>query len=334
MIITGMGLSLNRAYTWYAVSADSTGMVKDSSSIVQVSTLDTTSHDYTWEIIIPGGATFTNDLRDVWGLDDNNVYAAGAVTLNDTTRAVLKWDGQKWDPFFRGGGIYTIYGFSSDDIWIAGNLVYHYDGTEWTRMRDTVIEGNKPYYALWGSGSNDIYLGSERGKLIHWDGQKARVAADFGIYISDIYGTSANDIWIAGTNEIDKLLLVRFNGTSFEHILKLPPVSGTLYSIYTTKNKDLYVGGNGVFKKKGDQWVNQNVNDVILKIRGTNTNNIFAVGGHCSVYHYNGSTWKYYDELRTQGGINYGVYVTENKVFIVGINEDHLRAKIIIGTRK
>jgi hypothetical protein len=38
--------------------------------------------------------------------------------------------------------------------------------------------------------------------------------------------------------------------------------------------------------------------------------------------------------LRTQGGENYGIYVTENKVFIVGINEDHLRAKIIIGTRK
>jgi hypothetical protein len=45
----GAGLALNRTYTWYAVSADSTGMVKDSSSIVQVSTLDTTSHDYTWE---------------------------------------------------------------------------------------------------------------------------------------------------------------------------------------------------------------------------------------------------------------------------------------------
>jgi hypothetical protein len=331
----GAGLSFNREYTWFAVSADSSGMIKDSSNRIEVSTLDTTSHDYTWEIIIPGGATYSNNLHDVWGLNDNNVYAAGIVTLNDTSRAVLKWDGQKWNPLFRGGGIYAIHGFSSDDIWIAGNLVFHYNGTEWTHMDDPVIDNNVPYYALWGSGSNDIYLGSAWGKLIHWDGQKARVAADFGIYIKDIYGTSANDIWIAGSiDSSDQLLLARFNGTSFEHVTNQPPVSRTLETVYTTKNKDLYIGGNGVFKKKGEQWVNEKVNDAIAKIRGTNTNNIFAVGNHCSVYHYNGSTWKYYDELRTQGGINYGVYVTENKVFIVGINEDHLRAKIIIGTRK
>jgi hypothetical protein len=331
----GTGLSLNTSYTWYAVSTDSKGMIKDSSNRIEVSTLDTTSHDYSWEVIIPGGATYSNDLHDVWGLDDNNVYAAGAVTLNDTTRAVLKWDGQKWDPLFRGGGMYAIYGFSTDDIWIAGNLVFHYDGTEWTHINDPVIDNNVPYYALWGSGSKDIYLGSERGKLIHWDGQKARVAADFGIYIKDIYGTSANEIWVSGSIGIpDKLLLARFNGTSFEHVINQPPVSGTLHTVYTTRNNEVYVGGNGVFKKKGEQWVNENVNDVIRKIRGSNSNNIFAVGAYCSVYHYNGSTWKYYDELRTQGGINYGVYVTENKVFIVGINEDHLRAKIIIGTRR
>jgi hypothetical protein len=248
----GMGLSLNTTYTWYAVSADSTGIVKDSSNRIEVSTLDTTSHDYTWEIIIPGGATYTNDLRDVWGLDDNNVYAAGAVTLNDTSRAVLKWDGQKWNPLFRGGGIYAIHGFSSDDIWIAGNLVFHYDGTEWKHMNDPVIDNNVPYYALWGSGSNDIYLGSAWGKLIHWDGQKARVAADFGIYIKDIYGTSANNIWVAGSiGSSDKLLLARFNGTSFEHVTNQPPVSRTLQTIYTTKNNEVYVGGNGVFRKKG-----------------------------------------------------------------------------------
>jgi hypothetical protein len=110
-----------------------------------------------------------------------------------------------------------------------------------------------------------------------------------------------------------------------------------LYTVYTTRNNEVYVGGNGIFRKSGENWVNQNINFAlgsIYKIRGTNTNNIFAVGAYCSVYHYNGSTWKYYDELRTQGGINYGVYVTENKVFIVGINEDHLRAKILVGTRR
>jgi hypothetical protein len=340
----GAGLDLNKEYSYYALRTDSLGERKDSSNIVTAATLNATSHEYTWEEFIIG--EFQSSLYDVWGTDENNVWAVGTCILNDTAYGVLRWDGTSWKPEKKIGGLQVIYGFSEYDIWAVGGGVWYYNGV-WEKVDaksvnnqlfplDSVLFHNTPYTAMWGTSSSNMYFGNNKGKIIHWDGKKAKVLYDFGIYITDINGTSEDNIWITGGGA--NIFIAKYDGSIFEILSYPPPIIYSLYTVFPLNRKEVYVGGDGIYRKKEDAWLLEDADKnlgVIHKIRGTASNNIFAVGAFCTVYHFNGVDWKYYNEIRKpEGGIQYGVFVTENKVFIVGINHDHYRAKIIIGTRK
>ena len=54
-------------------------------------TLAPTSHNYTWQE--SQLVTWQSALYDVWGTDENNVWAVGTVMINDTAYGVLKWNG-------------------------------------------------------------------------------------------------------------------------------------------------------------------------------------------------------------------------------------------------
>ena len=71
----GIGLLLDTTYTYFAVRVDSLGQLKDTSNIVTQKTLAPTSHNYTWQEFTIGDAGFSNALYDVWGTDENNVWA-------------------------------------------------------------------------------------------------------------------------------------------------------------------------------------------------------------------------------------------------------------------
>lgn len=71
----GTGLLLDTTYTYYAVRVDSTGALKDTSGSVTARTLAPTTHNYTWQEFTIG--EFQSALYDVWGTDENNVYACG-----------------------------------------------------------------------------------------------------------------------------------------------------------------------------------------------------------------------------------------------------------------
>ena len=92
----GTGLLLDTTYTYFAVRVDSVGQLKDTSNIVTQKTLAPTSHNYTWQEFTIGD--WQSALYDVWGTDENNVWAVGSVTINDTVYGVLKWNGIEWLP--------------------------------------------------------------------------------------------------------------------------------------------------------------------------------------------------------------------------------------------
>ncbi len=340
----GAGLLLDTAYTYFAISEDSTGNAKDTSNFVTAKTLAPTSHDYTWEEFTIGDNG--SYLKDVWGTDDNNVWAVGTFTIDGVPYGIIKWDGTEWKPDKKNGGQAAIYGFSDSDIWTVGGGVFHYNGSEWIRIDakgvnnqsiplDTVLNDNLPYTSVWGTSSSNLYLGNQWGKIIHWDGEKAEVIYDFGIWITDINGTSADNIWF--TAEVEDIIIANYNGISFDIIKYLPSYQHPLYTIYPINKKQIYLGGKKIFIKEQNKWVIavDNIDrGVIYKIRGTGANNIFAVGAFNAVYHFNGQDWKFYNELFTKGaGTAEGVFATSDKVFIVGRNADYTKAKILIGIK-
>ncbi|MDD3557747.1 MAG: hypothetical protein PHW27_04165, partial [Melioribacteraceae bacterium] len=91
----GNGLELETEYGYYTILSTETGEVKDTSEKVVGRTLGATSHNYVWEEYTIGES---GALYDVWGTDENNVYAVGGVRINDTTYGVIHWDGTQWKP--------------------------------------------------------------------------------------------------------------------------------------------------------------------------------------------------------------------------------------------
>ncbi|MBZ0200679.1 MAG: hypothetical protein K8H86_12480, partial [Ignavibacteriaceae bacterium] len=206
----GAGLLINTSYGYYAVLTDTTGAIKNKTDPITVSTLAPTSHNFTWQEYIIGDdiGISSNSLYDVWGTDENNVWAVGTVLINDTGYGVIKWNGTEWRPNKKRGGLMAVYGFSNSDVWAVGNSVEHFDGNQWSRVDAndtgqyvvpiaTILHDNIPYTSIWGTSSNNLYLGSGWGKIIHWDGKKAKLISEiFTSHIRDIWGFSNDDIYI------------------------------------------------------------------------------------------------------------------------------------------
>ncbi|MDP2366199.1 MAG: hypothetical protein Q8M94_20805, partial [Ignavibacteria bacterium] len=162
-------LETGKTFTYRITATDKEENLKDTSNAITTATLSPTSHEFEWTIDtlgVPGNA----GLFDIWGTDENNVFAIGGVTLPDGGSSVIKWDGEKWNPIKNSPelNLNGIYGFSSNEIWVVGNGlgpwggVAFYNGQSFTtyyldpsnpKYRDTIYALN----AVWGASPNDVW---------------------------------------------------------------------------------------------------------------------------------------------------------------------------------
>ena len=326
----GIGLMLDTTYTYFAIRVDSLGEEKDTSNIVTQKTLAPTSHNYTWQEYTFGDAGYPNTLYDVWGTDENNVWACGGVKLNDTVYGIIKWDGTEWKPIFQAGGV-AIFGFSESDIWAVGGAVYHFDGTQWNDIteKDEVINSNIPYTSLWGTSSSNLYLGNAWGKIIHWDGVKAEdMGIDAFAQIVDIWGFGDHEIYaVAGAGLVGGGQLFHFDGLSWELIADINnnigqiDFKGNFLTVWGYEENEVFLLGSYLYKKLRDVWSEVGpFGGIYLKLRGNQSNNIFCVGlgGLCK--HFNGVEWKDISNFENIENALRGIFMINNQVFIVGEN--------------
>jgi hypothetical protein len=326
----GNGLALNTEYGYYAVSRDSTGKTKDSSNIVTAKTLAATSHNYTWQEYTIGESQ--SAIFDVWGSDDNNVFAVGTIIINNIYYGIIKWDGNQWLPEKLIGGLRAIYGFSSTDIWAVGTLVFHYDGNKWTEVNEQVLDDNIPYSCIWGTSSSDLYLGNIHGKIIHWDGEKGEVEnLPTNIFITDIYGLNDNFILATGNSGVPPSAALVYNGSDWKILDGVDYNTWLLATVYVVNQSEYYIGGAEAFKHFDNHW--EGIPGNIYRLRGNKTTGeLVGVGPGNTLLHYNGVDWhNYQNEIGSEYAALYGVYVTNDKIFAVGITTS--QAKIYIGSK-
>ncbi|MBZ0179273.1 MAG: hypothetical protein K8F36_08275, partial [Melioribacteraceae bacterium] len=307
---------------------------KDTSEKVIGRTLGATSHNYVWEEYTIGES---GALYDVWGTDENNVYAVGGVRINDTTYGVIHWDGTEWKPELKVGGKYAIYGFDRDDIWITGTSIYHYNGSNWIRVsdQDPILNEYITYTCLWGPSSENLYFGNQGGKIVHWDGRRGRlVSVNEGKFIKDIDGVSNEFIVAVGTSLVPPSLAIYFDGLVWAEF----PNVDNLYSINSVaivNKKHIYWGGEGVFETRGNSFEKTYSSGYYIWDIDYNheTGEVYASGSFDGIYIHNGIEWKSYKNIASSDGSQYvGICRVDDKVFFVGSND--YKAKIIIGEKR
>ena len=154
-----------------------------------ISDLDTTSHDFDWHFETIG--IRQSYLIDVSVISSNDIWAVGEIKTKDTgipdTNGVIiraynavHWNGFEWELYrlktARYDGppdedvINAVYCFSSNDIWMFSDLGAYLHWDGTNWKTEFLWERKGGIYTIWGFSSNDLYFAGTNGSLTHYDG--------------------------------------------------------------------------------------------------------------------------------------------------------------------
>ncbi len=343
----------NKSYNFTSIIHTADGSIKSSAP---ATTMDTTSHDFTWHSWTFGGDAGGCELYDVAIIDQNDIWAVGDIDIADTsingftTYNAVHWDGVEWElkrvqTIFRGNLITVpltgIFAFSSTDIWMVGSLPIHGDGQNWViyDLR-TTVDPNLSLSKAWGEDTDDMYFVGNSGSLAHKkNGQWTRIESGTDANITDIWGIPSS-----GSNE-GKIYCSVPSGleSSKRRILKINednsvdsiPCNGNIVSSsWSPSGGIIYTSGGGIYTNKSGSWEKEIVfpDYYTYRVRGNGLTDIFVCGNYGFLGHYNGKKWKVYPEFIQQSYIHFlSVNLKDDIIAIVGVSGES--ALIILGER-
>lgn len=214
-----------------------------------------------WSPAFDAGA---NWYMNVWGLDENTVYAVGGTPEKG---AAMRFDGAAWVPVELGVEVPILnwaYGFAPDDVFAVGEqgTILHFDGAQWVKATPLT---QQPLWGVWGAAPNDVWAvggsGFSSGEpiLLHYDG--------------------------AAWTQHPAPTLTRQNVFAF-------------FKVWGTSADNVLVVGQGgaVIRWNGTEWLEEDAGprDDLISLWGTGPDNIVAVGGRGNglAAVWNGSEWR------------------------------------------
>jgi hypothetical protein len=308
---------------------------------VQVTTLDTTSHNWILDQPALFGEGSYSILYDCQIISDTLAYACGEIYLGTDPLPYnfARWNGQQWElmrvqfytfcgqPSMGSYPAKSIFASSAADIWIgmSGSQVVRWNGQSQGAPMCTPVSINK----LWGGDPNSIYAVGNVGGIAHYsNGTWQRMQSGTTETINDVWGGSnpllgVNVVVAAvgwhGTPGESKLLVLR-GSSSRADTLAWPYPMNPRYSVWFDNGSRIYTGGYGVFVLSNNGWQEVRQLPVIYTtmIRGSGPNDIMVCGGQGMLAHFNGLSWCVYPQVALGGGSYQSVAMKGNLVVAVG----------------
>jgi hypothetical protein len=305
------------------------------SDVLEVVTLDTTSHAVRWEVDTLG---VRGTIFDVWAFARDNIWAVGEIYLRDSTGKedpvlynIAKWNGQKWqsERVFL-APTYSVFAFAPNDIWIGSGTPYHWNGQSW---RGYVYAGEGFYLKkIWGTSSSNLFAVGSNGSIIRFNGSSwQRMESGTTVNLEDVWGIDQKHVWATGTNsDLSRSVVLQYNGSNWSVIYDSfgQPRGRSLgfSSVWTDNPWMLYLAGVG-------GWWSASTNEFLLRklqtpgtyapyrVRATGQNDIFVTGSGSEALHYNGGTWKLDADVKRLGGGFahwYGIYAKKDFIVVGG----------------
>ena len=333
----------------YSFVASHSGLSGISSNELSVKTMDTTSHDFTFETFA-FGTIGSSTLYDVAIINENNIWAVGEILVADTSQNgytmynAVHWDGNNWElkriMFYTICGqqhqnayaASSIFAFSENDIWVG------MQGSQIARLNDTTQIGTYcipiSVRKLWGSDNQNIYAVGINGQIAHYTGTLwRRIESGTDLNINDIWGdynekTQEWEVLVVASNKFfnESKTILKIDGLIATEI-NVVGLPWSLSSIWFKSTKKYFVGGDGLYYQKtlNESWVKDLTFIPIYKdrIRGTHLNNIVVSGSNGLLSHFNGMNWKHYinNELPYYSGRLLSCDIKDNIIIAVGWKE-------------
>jgi len=347
----------------FKVALNTTDNPQPTTNLLPVTTMDTTRHNFTFEMITFGGAVGSSVLYDVAIINENNIWAVGEIWIADTSSLgytkynAVHWDGNNWElkQLLWNNSVFSpirgILALDENNFYFSAGSIFKWDGSstnvQMVFSRLSLPEPNGTIEKLWGESTNNIYGVGYVGSLVHCNGQSwQRIESNTTLNINDIWGD-----YNEKTNEWEILAVASNYGNGWEkeildiklnQVNKLAtnsnPAMEPLLTVWFKTNRQYYVAGAGIYQKRkltDDLWKNNNfdITDfATTSIKGTEINDVLGVGAFGDFLHYNGISWKsdYQGPLLSSG--SYGsVKIKDNIIVATGYNNNE--AVILIGRR-
>ncbi len=330
--------------------------------------MDTTSHEFQWEVFEFPSPYGSGVLRDVAIVSEDDIWAVGEI-YSDTAQTWLPynavhWDGQRWELkriSFTGWcsavefpPVRSVLAFSENDIWFArGGSLVHYNGNSFYNdcEMNPLLDGS--ISKIWGTNSNNLYIVGGSGTIAHYNGsswQKLESGTD--VDLLDVWGSpDGGVVWACGWSTAKPTVLLRYENGILEKIYEdrdhrfvvlHDTLSGTLTSGWIFDNRSQYVASNagvyriptsGAGKIERLSFTPSWFPGFPFRLRGEGINDMILTGDYFMVAHFNGLSWRYYQQLSGLGAY-LSVAQRANMICAVGLSFDLLsRAIILVGKR-
>jgi hypothetical protein len=360
-IVSDMKLTPGKMYEYYVRPSDNR-LVSDR---LRAKTLDTTSHEFVWQIDTLGDGA-SSVLYDVAIINDTCVWAVGEYYLRDSLGAfdpqrygAAIWNGKRWTmkkvPAHDYGStklypaeVITVWGFSPTSIYVAtsANLL-KWDGTQWTEkaffMKDLSFNGQ--VRKMWASSESNIYFAGNNGAIFHYDGKNWQtIESGTTLMLKDIYGgyntrTGQWEVLAVGNSDMQSYerIILNISGLTANKMSDTG-IDWPLSGVWFLPGRHYYCVGAGIYEKdrlSDPRWTNdpQVISHYYTyRATGIDINDVFVVGSYGEIVHCNGMSWK--SSIKQTGlriGEYYGIAVSGDYIFAVG--DEYPRAIIARGKR-
>jgi hypothetical protein len=315
------GLLPAHSYSYHA-SLTRNNQVISESKPQSITTMDTTSHQFSWETFSFGGLG-SSLLYDVAIINESDIWAVGEIYADSAQPSKLynavHWEGQQWElkrikTNACGGvdypAIRAVFAFSSVEVLFAhidGSITY-FDGNNFVNDCSLITQLNGSVRQMWGVTGNDLYVVSGNGFIAHYNGsswQKLESGTDFDF--QDIWGVvdstnGQNQILAVACNRFtnDGSAVVQITGNTI-NLVQGTGLPSNISGVWSADGREWYICGDGLFKSRDLSKPWQKIADqpLIYKlcIRGNGPNDIFVAGYLGLVSHWNGYSWHTYPQM-------------------------------------
>ncbi len=359
-----------RTYTYKAYWYVRT-QVSDTSLPLQVTTMDTTSNNFTWQTYTFGGNAGGCILYAVAIITDTEIWAVGAIPVKDSSANgfsvynLVKWDGHKWSldqvmfplcdpngnqqnlqPF----GCYGVLAFSDSDIWLSSGVsLVHWQAGTVEPLCFSIGYGARTLGRMLGVDGG-LYIVGTNGFAAYNDGYVwQQLSTGTSLDIQDVWGipsatTGDQEVVAVASDQLTNngVAVLELSGTQVTSLQTAGLPGTSIVGVWSAMGKEWYVCGDGIYKSRdlSEPW--QEVKGIppiySEAIKGIGPNDIFVVGDFGLVLHWNGVSWHDYsgNELPYNPGSYLAVAEKGNTVVAVGYyggTAGNQPAVVVIGKR-
>ncbi|MEW5802522.1 MAG: hypothetical protein AB1847_10535 [bacterium] len=242
-------------------------------------------------------------LTAIWGSSQSNIFAVGGTPGQISGMAmILHYNGAEWsimDSDFP-GCLLDVWGSGPNDVFATGTdgLFIHWDGNSWTEVNlgSILAAYEVDFQSIWGDGPNNVFCLCYDSQQIATlvlrcqNGQWTIMKTIPSVWLYDIWGTSAANIWAVGDH------IYRYQGSTWQDVTP----------------SDL-----------------QNQEFFLNKVVGRSANDLIAVGRvdlldleteEALIIRYDGQTWKKVEGIYIPGDLKSAWVGQGNKALAVGEN--------------